>query len=630
MTKKLIYVLLLILTAAAGVSASAPTASDGVLDLRDIDFQSGRVIPLEGDWQFSWQQFVPPGQPMPENNTSILPQPNFWNGHMHNGRKIPGTGYATYRLKIILPENPGLLACNMKFIHSAYRLYADDTLVSSAGTLASDKGGSRAVFRQDTGVFSPDSGEVTLTLHVSNFEHNEGGFWESIRLGSAGTVIKAGNKRAAAEMFVISCIFVMGLYHIGMRIIRRTDQAALYFGLFSILISIRALTNGEIFLASIIPSIRMEVMMTLEYLSYYAALPFFIMYLSELFPKDCSKTVKRFFQAMGILFILQVILLTPLAYNKTLIVYQLLTAAAGFYTIYILIRALILRRPNSRTLLTGFMFLFLSFVNDALHSNEILHTGFYLPAGQFIFTFSQALLILNRSSREYSLIDIRNKELKLSHDLLKRSRQGTILGLAKLAEYRDEDTGKHLERIREYCRLLAERLAEEIKYRDYITGQYIEDLFQSSILHDIGKVGVPDEVLLKPGKLTSEEFEVIKKHTLIGGNAIQNIELKTDMKSFLTLGKEIAWYHHEKWDGTGYPKGLAEEAIPLSARITAIADVYDALTSERPYKKAFSHEEAFRIISEGSGSHFDPDIAAVFLKMGSEIREIRDRLSESA
>ena len=221
---------------------------------------------------------------------------------------------------------------------------------------------------------------------------------------------------------------------------------------------------------------------------------------------------------------------------------------------------------------------------------------------------------------------------KLEHDLfesykkVQSARSATILGLAKLAEYRDADTGAHLERIREYSKILAEDLAKRSEYAGYITPEYIDDIYNSSILHDIGKVGVPDAILLKPGKLTPDEFDIIKRHSALGGDALRKVEAKIEGQSFLTLGKEIAYYHHEKWDGTGYPRGLKGDQIPLSARIVALADVYDALTSKRVYKEAFSHQDAKEIIVKRSGTHFAPDIVDAFLKNENEFRRIREEL----
>jgi PAS domain S-box-containing protein len=211
---------------------------------------------------------------------------------------------------------------------------------------------------------------------------------------------------------------------------------------------------------------------------------------------------------------------------------------------------------------------------------------------------------------------------------VQEARTGIILGLAKLAEYRDTDTGSHLERIREYTRIIVKELKEHPEYKEYITDEYIEDLYQSSILHDIGKVGVPDAILLKPGKLTDEEFEIIKKHAILGGKAISDIDKQFENQSFLTIAKELAYYHHERWDGKGYPNGLKEQQIPLSARIVSFADVYDALTSKRCYKDAYGHEEAKSIILEEKGKAFDPDIVDAFMKYDNEFYRIRQTLHD--
>ncbi|MEJ2727560.1 MAG: HD domain-containing phosphohydrolase [Deltaproteobacteria bacterium] len=231
----------------------------------------------------------------------------------------------------------------------------------------------------------------------------------------------------------------------------------------------------------------------------------------------------------------------------------------------------------------------------------------------------------------------RTEKKKMEMDLLEsyrkvhEARTATILGLAKLAEYRDEGTGTHLERIREYARILAVQLAKNPKFSGVIDQQYIDDIYQSSILHDIGKVGTPDALLTKPGELTGKEFETIKRHTLMGGNALKAIESQIEGKSFLAMGKEIAYNHHEKWDGSGYPRGLKGEAIPLSARIIAVADVYDALTTKRFYKKAYSHAKARDMIIQLKGKHFDPEMINAFIAAADKFDHVRrEKLKEEA
>jgi response regulator RpfG family c-di-GMP phosphodiesterase len=214
------------------------------------------------------------------------------------------------------------------------------------------------------------------------------------------------------------------------------------------------------------------------------------------------------------------------------------------------------------------------------------------------------------------------KKLQASFQAIKDTQSAAILGFARLTEYRDKDTGKHLERIREYTRVLALGLARMPKYADYITTDYIEDLCLSSVLHDVGKVGIEDSILLKPGRLSPEEFEKIKQHARLGGEALKAVDQEIRRESFLTIGKEVAFSHHERWDGTGYPSGKKAEQIPLSARIVALADVYDALVSKRTYKSSLSHEEAAKIIISERGTHFDPDVVDVFIDAQETFRRI--------
>jgi putative two-component system response regulator len=209
------------------------------------------------------------------------------------------------------------------------------------------------------------------------------------------------------------------------------------------------------------------------------------------------------------------------------------------------------------------------------------------------------------------------------------SRDVTIFVLAKLADSRDPETGAHLDRIREYCRVLSEYLLEQGPYVNEIDGDYVRSVYLSSPLHDIGKVGIPDHVLLKPGRLTAEEFEIMKRHALIGWETLDAAVRSHPEAEFLRMARDIAGSHHEKFDGSGYPLGLQGEQIPLCGRIVALADVYDALTTKRVYKPAFSHERARTIIVEESGQHFDPAIVAAFLKCESQFAAIRQRFADT-
>ncbi len=199
----------------------------------------------------------------------------------------------------------------------------------------------------------------------------------------------------------------------------------------------------------------------------------------------------------------------------------------------------------------------------------------------------------------------------------------TILAMASLAETRDTDTGNHIRRTQHYVRALAQALSAHPRFVRTLSPAYIELLFKSAPLHDIGKVGVPDRILLKPGRFTPEEFEIMKRHTVLGYEAIARAEADLGRPvPFLSMAKDIALYHQEKWDGSGYPEGRRGDDIPLSARLMAVADVYDALISRRVYKDGMPHEKAVAIMAEGRGSHFDPDVLDAFLALHERFRAI--------
>ena len=220
----------------------------------------------------------------------------------------------------------------------------------------------------------------------------------------------------------------------------------------------------------------------------------------------------------------------------------------------------------------------------------------------------------------------------LEEEVAKRTREvvelqdGTIRAMASLAETRDNETGNHIRRTQHYVEVLARKLQHHPRFADELSEAAIELIFKSAPLHDIGKVGIPDRILLKPGKLTPEEFEVMKTHTTLGRDAIISAERETSQANpFFRYAKEIAYSHQEKWDGSGYPEGLRGDDIPVSARLMAVADVYDALISKRVYKPAFSHDQACNTIVRGKGTHFDPDMVDAFVDIAEDFRNIAQK-----
>lgn len=213
-------------------------------------------------------------------------------------------------------------------------------------------------------------------------------------------------------------------------------------------------------------------------------------------------------------------------------------------------------------------------------------------------------------------------------DMVEKSKSALIYCLAGLAETRDPETGEHIKRTQNYVRVLARQLRAMGLYEDVLTDDFIHLLYETAPLHDIGKVGVKDDILLKPGKLTADEFKEMKNHTVYGHDTLEKGLRELGKDSFLRVAKEIAYTHHEKWDGSGYPLGLSGVDIPLSGRLMALGDVYDALISKRIYKDALSHLKARTIIIEGKGSHFDPDVVDAFLACEDMFVKIKDEYKE--
>jgi len=220
-------------------------------------------------------------------------------------------------------------------------------------------------------------------------------------------------------------------------------------------------------------------------------------------------------------------------------------------------------------------------------------------------------------------VRLRNAERVVSLE----SRDVTIFALAKLVESRDPETGTHLERIQAYCRLLARDLTQHPDAREFVDEGLVHMIVLTCPMHDIGKTGIPDSILLKPGRLNDEEFDVMKTHTRIGGDTLTAALEEYPAADFLRMSRDIALHHHERYDGSGYPAGLAAEDIPLSARIVALADVYDALISKRVYKEAFALGVSRDIILEGRGKHFDPQIVDAFLNCEGEFRRVSETVA---
>ena len=274
---------------------------------------------------------------------------------------------------------------------------------------------------------------------------------------------------------------------------------------------------------------------------------------------------------------------------------------------------------------SGFIFMLLSIAGLWLTTQQLffrtgLFVGTAFPITAMVCNYIFLTVLKYRLEEKKIIASM--KELILTQDI-------TIESMANLAESRDKETGGHIKRTRMYVKVLAEEIKKNPKYKKYLNDEIIDMLYKSAPLHDIGKVGIPDKILLKPGALTEEEFKLMKTHTTSGRDVIEASVRRLGKKSFLSIAEEMAYSHQEKWDGSGYPQGLKGEAIPVSGRLMALADVYDALISRRPYKPGITHEQAIEIIRKGRGTHFDPDIVDAFLEIHEQFRIIARDFNDS-
>ncbi len=293
------------------------------------------------------------------------------------------------------------------------------------------------------------------------------------------------------------------------------------------------------------------------------------------------------------------------------------------------------RRLKSDPQTAGIPVIFLTAMTDQESETLAFDTG----AVDFITKPITRATLLSRVNTHLRLSQASRKLENYNHSLqqqveertreIAQTQDATIYALASLAEAKDTDTGRHLQRTQEYVRLLATELARLADYSEVLDARTIDLLFKSAPLHDIGKVGIPDHILNKPGRLTREEFEVMKEHPGIGRDAIARAEKILGSNSFLKHARELTYSHHEWWDGSGYPEGLAGRKIPLSGRLMAISDVYDALISQRVYKPAMSHKEAVAYIINGSGKQFDPDVVDAFRICAPQFDDIAQRLKDA-
>ena len=408
--------------------SEAPVARNGVLDLTRWDFSVDGSIALSGEYGFFWNRLVSPSDIIQSQETDLdgfILVPKSWNGYETQDGPVSGSGYATYYLHIKMPETARNLALKIFDFATAATVFVNGNEVYRVGVVGASPALTAPQFRPAVVTLGDLWTDIDLVVHISNYAHRKGGMWEKMMIGTADQLQKSRNTQISYDLVLFGSIFMIGLYHLGIYILRRNELSPLYFGLFCLLIALRLISTGERYLLEAIGSIPWELLIKLEYLSYYLAVPVFVQFIYSLFTERFSRQLCRIFIIIGLVFTASVVLSPARLFSHTLLIYQLFTVAIFVYAIVILISASIKMDKTALVFLAGFSILFLTALNDILHSNNVISTAYIVPAGLFVFIFSQAFLLSLHYANAFETIEkqqasLTQANITLENEVLER------------------------------------------------------------------------------------------------------------------------------------------------------------------------------------------------------------------
>jgi len=413
--------------------AKPPQVAQGVMDLRNWDL-AGRVLKIDGEWEFYWQQLLEPRDFRDGKQPSAVDYftvPKMWNDYKSE-ESSAGAGYATYRLNIKFSEPAKYLTLKIPDVATAYKLYINGELMSSVGIVGQELAGSKPQYLPQIVSFYTDRHDIELIIQVSNFAHQKGGIKSSLQLALGQAGYKLRDKQMGFDLFILGIIFIMAVYHFGLYLLRRKDKPALYFGLFCLLIAIRAIVTGEILIMTIFPAIEWELLLKIEYLSYYLSVPVFVKFIYHLYASERSPNRSNYLMIASLVFS-GVVMITPVKFfAKALTGYHVIAVVACLYVSIIVIRAVKSKQEGAGCFVVG-IFIFLgTVVNDILFSAGIITTGEMVPVGLFIFIFFQALALSTRFSKAYATLEIVSTELGHSNEKLNHILESVMEGFFAL------------------------------------------------------------------------------------------------------------------------------------------------------------------------------------------------------
>ncbi len=385
------------------------SAIDGVLDLRNYDFE--QHVGLNGEWRFVWNGEFP-GEALPDEEYIDIEVPDSWKGYQYSGYKLPGHGCGSYFLTILLPERPGTYALEFPTVGTAYNLFVDEQLMGGIGIYSTDIALASPAYESRIYDLGQHAKQLHLRIDVSNYHHRLGGIWESISFGTGPEVHTHRENRVARELFLFGAIFVMGIYHLGVFSFGTRGKAALYFGIFCLIIGLRTLATGEVFLNQLWPALSWQILVKIEYLSFYLGIAVFMEFIRVQFPDEIHKLIAQIIVSITVLFSVLVLVTDVAVFSSSMSYFQPFSLLAMLYVIYGLGLALLRGEEGSTMVLMGFIAVVITFLNDILYVNNIVNTGHLISLGILIFIVTQAFLISVRFSKAYDTIDTQRVKLE--------------------------------------------------------------------------------------------------------------------------------------------------------------------------------------------------------------------------
>jgi two-component system cell cycle sensor histidine kinase/response regulator CckA len=406
-----------LLTACIGIDLgqSAPVAQQGVIDLRGWNFEKDGPVGLEGEWEFYWNKRLDAGD-LATGNTPEKPLyfsiPGFWKNRKLDGRTLPSQGFATFRLSVLVGDQKEPFAMALGEMSSAYQLWVNGELIKSVGIVGNSLDTETPATWTGVSSCFPAAKMLDVVLQISSYHHQRGGPWEVIQFGPVNDVRSMWETKGARTMVLFGSIFIIGLYHLGLFVLRRNEMPWLLFGVFCMTIATRSLITGEKYLLKLAPYISWELSYKIEYLTFYLAVPIFTMFVHSIFKHEFSKRVLWFYQAAGVIFSVVVVIFPAFIFTATLYAFQVLTIIGCGYVLFVLALAAKRKREGAVIFLLGFLMLFFTVINDILYADSIVRTAYITPFGLFCFIFFQSFLLSKRYAETFTTIENQSQALQ--------------------------------------------------------------------------------------------------------------------------------------------------------------------------------------------------------------------------